>query len=408
MHYTSLLSGFLLGGAVLVQTQTPAVQPDPPDAGQTQAATSASAPSGTSTSAPSAPAPAAPAAPATPTPPPPGPLHQWGTDFTFLFDGYTDANFNNPASGFNGLRNFDVRSDTLHLNMAEITIDHAPGPVGFHLDVGFGEMFDIIHSGNRDPNAWKYFKQGYIDFKPKSWHGVEIDVGEFVTSAGAEVIETNQNFNYSRSLLFAWAIPYSHTGVRAQYALGSHFTGSVQVVNGWNNVEPINSGKTYGFTGAYAWKKVTWNNNYYVGPEHPKTTTGWRNLYDTSVVVNPNDNLSYYDNFDYAHDKNVGPGASAWVGLAGAVRQALGKKFAVAGRLEFFDDRNGLSTGVAQTVKEFTLTGEYKITDWLMTRGEFRNDWSDKPFFENSDGQMTAKNQPTLLLGMIAYFAPKK
>jgi len=411
-YYTSLYIGLLLGGAAVVQAQTLAAQPDTPGsgaAGQTQAVASAPGAPSPSTAAPSAPpAPAAPAAPATPAPVPPGPLHQWGTDFTFLFDGYTDTNFNNPASGFNGLRNFDVRSDTLHLNMAEITIDHAPGPVGFHLDVGFGEMFDIIHSGNRDPNAWKYFKQGYIDFKPKSWHGVEIDVGEFVTSAGAEVIETNQNYNYSRSLLFAWAIPYSHTGVRVQYPVGSHFTGSVQVVNGWNNVEPINKGKTYGFTGAYAWKKVTWNNNYYVGPEHYNTTKGYRNLYDSSVVVNPNDNLSYYVNFDYAHDKNVGPGASSWVGLAGAVRQAIGKKFAVAGRLEFFDDVDGLSTGLAQTVKEFTLTGEYKINDWLMTRGEFRTDWSDKPFFENSNGQPGSKTQPTLLLGMIAYFAPKK
>jgi len=80
------------------------------------------------------------------------------------------------------------------------------------------------------------------------------------------------------------------------------------VVNGWNNVEPINSGKTYGFTGAYAWKKVTWNHNYYVGPEHPGTTRGWRNLYDTSIAVNQTDNLSWYLNFDYGRDKNIGAG----------------------------------------------------------------------------------------------------
>jgi hypothetical protein len=380
---------FLLGGAVVCQAQTPATPP----ADQTPAA--------------GAPAAAAPAA-ATPAPVDPGPLHQWGTDFTFLFDGYVDKNFNNPPSGFNDLRNFDVRSNEMHLNMAEITIDHAPAPLGFHLDVGFGETFDIIHAGNRDPNAWKYFKQAYVDLKPKSWKGVEIDVGEFVTSAGAEVIETNQNFNYSRSLLFAWAIPYSHTGVRVQYALGSHFTGSVQVVNGWNNVEPINSGKTYGVTGAYAWKKVTWNNNYYVGPEHYGTTQGWRNLYDTSVAVNQTDNFSWYLNFDYGRDKNIGAGASTWNGLAGAARYAIGKKFALAGRIEYFDDVNGASTGLAQNVKEVTLTSEYKITDWLMTRGEFRTDWSDKPFFEKAGVPGGAKTQPTVLLGFIAYFAPKK
>src|SRR5664279_1311011 len=270
-----------------------------------------------------APAPDATAAPA-PTPPPvdPGPLHQWGTDFSFMFDGYVDKSFNDPPSGFNGLRNFDVRSDMPHVSMGMITIDHSPAPIGFHLDVGFGETFDIIHSGNRDPKAWKYFKSAYVSVKLESWHGVELDAGEFVCSAGAEVIETNQNYNYSRSLLYVWAEPYSHTGFRLQYPIGSHFTGSFQVVNGWNNVEPINSGKTYGLTGAYAWKKVTWSNTYYVGPEHPRTTTGWRNCYDTSVLVNATDNLSYYINFDYMRDKYVGTGAGQVVGLAGAARYA--------------------------------------------------------------------------------------
>ena len=378
----------VLGGAAAAQTPTTADSTSPAPA--------------------AAASPAAPAAAPAPAPVDPGPLHEWGTDFSFMFDGYVEHNFNDPPSGFNGLRNFDVRSDMPHLNMAMITIDHPAAPLGFHLDVGFGETFDIIHTGNRDPEDWKYFKQAYISVKPKGWHGVEIDAGEFVTSAGAEVIETNQNYNYSRSLLFAWAIPYSHTGFRVQFPVGAHFTGSFQVVNGWNNVEPINGGKTYGFTGAYAWKKVTWNNNYYAGPEFPGTTSGWRHLYDTNVVVNQNDKLSYYINFDYAHTKYAGPGSAYWTGLAGAARYQVSKNYAIAGRLEFFDDANGLSTGTAQTIKEFTLTGEYKLTGWLMSRAEFRTDWSDQPFFEKKNQPNGATTQPTVMLGLVAYFAPKK
>ena len=100
------------------------------------------------------------AAPAAPAPVDPGPLHQWGTDFSFMFDGYIEKNFNNPPSGFNGLRNFDLRSDMPHVNMGMITIDHAPAPVGFHLDVGFGETFDVIHSGNRDPGRLEVLQAG--------------------------------------------------------------------------------------------------------------------------------------------------------------------------------------------------------------------------------------------------------
>jgi len=387
----AFLLPMLIAGSVVAQPQAAAS-----DDQHTPAPTAATTPA-------QAPAPAAPAAaPA----PPPSKWTQWGTDFSLLFDGYVDKNFNSPPSGFNGLRNFDLRADTLHVNMGKITIDHGPAPVGFHLDVGFGETFDLIHSTDRAPDAFKYFEQAYVSLKPKSWHGLEIDAGEFVTAAGAEVIETNQNWNYSRSLLFAWAIPYYHFGVRASFPVGPHFTGGVQVVQGWNNIYDNNSGKTVGLNGAYAWKKVTWTNVYYVGPEKSHTNTGVRHLYDTTVLVNPNDHFSYYINFDYGQDKNIGAGASKWTGIAGAARYAFLKKFAIAGRTEFFDDIDGFSTGTKQKLKEVTLTGEYKMTDWLLSRLEFRNDWSDQPFFENKTSG--SKTQPTVLLGMVAFFGPKK
>ena len=72
-----------------------------------------------------------------------------------------------------------------------------------------------------------------------------------------------------------------------------------------------------------------------------------------------------------------------------------------------FDDPEGFTTGTAQRVEEFTLTGEYKMNDWLMSRLEFRNDWSDVPFFQTSKPG-GSKTQPTVLLGLIAYIAPKK
>ena len=372
------------------------------------AAAAQSAPAASDAQTPTAQAPAAQAAPADApaAPAAPNPYHQLGMDFSFLGDAYVDGNFNDPASGWNALRNFDLRANTVHFNMGKITIDRA-GAVGFHVDAGFGEIFDVIHATDAAPKGLKYIEQAYVDFKPKSWKGVEVDLGEFVTSAGAEVIDVNQNWNYSRSLLFAWAIPYYHFGIRTSFPVGKHFTGGVQLVNGWNNVYASNQGKLIGLNGAYAWKKVTWTNVWYGGPEKDSNSPGWRNLFDSVVQVNANDNLSFYINGDYGRNKNIGPGSAQWTGIAGAVRRAVGKKAAVAGRLEIFDDVNGFSTGLAQSVKEFTLTGEYKLADWLTSRLEFRDDWSSEPFFENSQGNLI-KNQPTVLLGMIAYFGPKK
>jgi hypothetical protein len=270
---TILVATCLIAGSALAQTATPPAAPATTTPPADQAAPTPSSDQ-TATAAQAAPA-AAPAAPA-----PPSAYHQAGMDFSFLLDGYVDGNANDPASGFNGLRNFDYRADTVHFNMGKITIDRAPGPIGFHLDVGFGEIFSATHATDAAPEALKYFEQAYVDFKPKSWKGVEVDVGEFVTSAGAEVIDVNQNWNYSRSLLFAWAIPYYHFGIRTSFPVGTHFTGGVQLVNGWNNVYASDQGKLIGLNGAYAWKKVTLTEVWYGGPERDQDSPGWRNLFE--------------------------------------------------------------------------------------------------------------------------------
>src|ERR1035438_2973995 len=208
MRYTGatiFVATCLMAGTALAQTTTP---PDAPATTTPPDAQTATTPAAADQAAPAA----APAAPA-----PPSAYHQAGMDFSFLLDGYVDGNANDPASGWNGLRNFDYRADTVHFNMGKITIDRAPGPIGFHLDVGFGEIFSATHVTDAAPEAMKYFEQAYVDFKPKSWKGVEVDVGEFVTSAGAEVIDVNGNWNYSRSLLFAW-----DRGLRPDYRFSHH------------------------------------------------------------------------------------------------------------------------------------------------------------------------------------------
>jgi len=206
--------------------------------------------------------------------------------------------------------------------------------------------------------------------------------------------------------LFSWAIPYYHFGIRTSFPVGQHFTGGVQVVQGWNNIYDNNSGKTFGLTGAYAWKKVTWSNVYYEGPEKAKTNKGIRNLFDTTVAVNATDKLSYYINFDYGREKQLDNSVATWTGVAGAMKYQFTPKFAFASRLELFDDLDGFSTGTKQRMEEVTLTGEYKMSNWLMTRLEFRNDWSDgKVFQQNSTW---TGHQPTVLLGLIASLGPKK
>ncbi len=329
-------------------------------------------------------------------------------NFSGLVDAYYNFNFNHPADRTNQLRNFDIKANQFSLNMAKLTMEHAADPVGFRVDFGFGRAFDVIHSTERDPAAFRYIEQAYLSLKPSNGRGFQVDLGKFVTSAGAEVIETQNNWNYSRSLLFALAIPYYHFGLRTSMPLGKHFSAGVQLVNGWNNVEDNNSGKTLGVTGVFTTTKATWSHNYYVGVEKNDTNKGLRHVYDTTLLVTPTVKSSFYINFDYGMDKNPGFGSNRWVGIAGAARYQLTQRFALSPRLEWFNDANGFSTGTAQKLKEFTMTGEMKFNEGLLTRLEYRRDWSNRPFFNRGPEPGVYGNQDTLLVGFVAFFGPKR
>jgi hypothetical protein len=291
------------------------------------------------------------------------------------------------------------------LSMAKLSMSHDADPIGFRVDFGFGRAFDIIHAS--EPSGASFLRnieQAYVSLKNKK--GIELDAGQFVTSAGAEVIEAKDDWNYSRSLLFAWAIPYYHFGVRTVLPVGSHFTGGVQVVNGWNNVEDNNTGKTLGLVGNFTSSKVSWMNDYYTGPENTGTNTGWRNLYDTTLLFTPSGKVNAYLNFDYAKQNNADGTSAIWKGIAGAAKFQLNDRFAITPRLEWFKDVNGFSTGVAQTVKEVTITAEAKAAQGILARLEYRYDWSDQPFFQTG-ATGAADHQSTVSLGLIAFFGPK-
>ena len=342
-------------------------------------------------------------------------------DFSGLVDGYYSFNANHPADmgscNFpaacgNQLYNFDVQPNQFSLNMAKLSLSHSPDPVGFQVDFGFGRAFDIVHGAepNNGPAIFRNIEQAYVSLKPAKARGLEIDFGEFVTSAGAEVIESNANWNYSRSLLFGWAIPYYHFGLRASIPIGKYFSGGVQLVNGWNNIEDNNSGKTLGLTGAFTTKKFVWTNTYYAGPENGGTNSGRRNLYDTVLLLTPTSMVNAYFNFDYGQNSSPSPGSftSKWYGIAGALHVQATPKVAVTPRLEWFKDRDGFSTGTSQDVKEFTITGEYKMLEGLLGRLEYRHDWSNQPFFNRGLDLAVTKTQDTVTAGFVAFFGPKR
>ena len=381
-------------------------------------------------------------------------------DFSGEVDAYYQWNFNHPANRQSGLYNFDIPTNQFNLNAIELGFAHSPDPVGFEVDLGYGRTFQQVNAFDNDKGFNQYVRQAFVSLKPAKAKGFELDFGKFVTTSGAEVIESYSNWNYSRSLLFAWAIPYYHFGLRTSWPMGKKVTAGFQVVNGWNNVVDNNSGKTLDLNLTATFKKFAWTADWYGGPENPNTNKGWRNLFDTTLTLTPSSKVSAYINYDYGQNRNFnqsfvffppsGPSVlefrdgslARWQGVAGALHLQASSKWAFTPRLEWFDDRNGfqmLGAGadsfgsgvvsvtnlapVRQQVKEVTITGEYKMVEGLMLRAEYRHDWSTAPFFERGTpvcsgvtaascpadfGLGNTKKQDTVAIAFIAFFGPKR
>lgn len=273
--------------------------------------------------------------------------------------------------------------------------------MGFRIDLNYGDTAKLVHGtepGGTD--LYQFLQQAYLSYKAPIGKGLTIDVGKFVTQHGAEVIESKDNWNYSRSLLFAWAIPYYHFGARMRYSFNDKVALSAFVVNGWNDVVDNNSGKTFGFQAAInPAKKLSIVQNYMVGPEQSNDNSDRRQLWDTTVTYTLTPSFSLMSNYDYGMDRVLGSRVW-WQGVAGYARLQITPWFAVSPRAEWYEDPQGFTTGVAQKVKEGTFTAEFKAYKGMLLRGEYRYDWSNQAVFEKH-GNSVSRNQSTVTFGAI-------
>ncbi len=355
-----------------------------------------------------------------------------GATVTGLVDTYYGYNFNQPVTRISGLRLFDQRTNQFALNLVELGVVKTPDAtsrLGYNITLGFGDAMNIVNAS--DPSFMQYLKESYLSYMAPIGAGLQIDFGKFVTPAGAEVIESNANFNYSRSLLFNYAIPFYHFGGRAKYAFNSKVAVTGYMVNGWNDIvhdsNPLNNsinGNTTlipipnnytnsGMTGglSFAWtpnKKVSLTETWFGGPgATPADGDNWRNLSDTVLTYTPNAKLTLTANGDYGRSqKPVGSThAVDWSGIAGYAKYQFAPLWALAGRYEYYNDHTGFTTGTAQHVNEVTATMERKFVQHLISRFEYRFDDSNQKFFQKGAARLS-NTQQTVMAGLIFVLEP--
>jgi hypothetical protein len=339
------------------------------------------------------------------------------TQVSGYVDSYYGYNLNRPVDQSIGFRGTNFNHNSFQFNAAKLSFNRAPngaGSLGYRLDLVYGPgansfnvPFELPVEGRSTDSIQRNILNAYVSYTAPLGNGLIFDVGKFTTFIGAEVFDTIDNWNYQQGVIFSYAQPYYHTGLRMSYAASDKVGLGFYLVNGWNNSFDQNTGKSVGFSLTLTPNsKFQLIQNYLGGPENSTSNQGWRHLYDGVINATINPNVALRFNYDIGTNKPLlssDPNQS-WRGIASSIRFSTSDgKVALAPRFEYLYDNSGFATGFKQDLKTFTLTNEYRIKPNFSTKLEYRYDFSNENIFNKRVDELSNR-QSVFLVGLVYSF----
>lgn len=313
-------------------------------------------------------------------------------------DAYYRANINGDNSAPNGVPNAAPGSSFANLpgfalGMANIIAGYEGEKVGFVADLVFGPRgTDAVFASPIYSATGNIVNQlyGYWNVSDK----VTLTMGNFNTFLGYEVISPAANFNYSTSYLFSYG-PFSHTGIKADFALTDDWSLMLAVMNPTDITELNLNGKyaygaQLGYSGQYL-NFITSEGTYEID---------YTGGFDVSDDFFLGLNAAYFDG---------GDDAAGFAGVALYPQLATSEDFTIGLRGEYFTELDGVFGAIGTVVDDssvfaITLTGSYSIEN-LTIKPELRLDSAsdDSVYFLDND-LAPQKSLSSFLLAAIYSF----
>jgi hypothetical protein len=306
---------------------------------------------------------------------------------TFNFSGSVDTYFRAsfsedpvaPATSFANLNGFA-------LGMANFIVSYEGEKSGFVADVVFGPRGSDAVFGSVG-NSSEMVNQLYAYYNLDE--GVTITLGNFNTFLGYEVISPVANFNYSTSYMFSYG-PFSHTGLKADFALTDDISLMLGVFNQTDQTEANYDrytafGAQLGLFGQYI--------NFLGGEDYAQIDfTGGFDLGDSFFLGINATSASL-------------AGDTGFAGIALYPQLTASDNFAVGLRGEFFSETDGFGALVSEGDADnfsLTLTGSITSGNFIL-KPEFRIDSCSSEIFAISPTE-TAKSMSSFVVAAIYSF----
>lgn len=301
----------------------------------------------------------------------------------FTVDGSLDVYFRQNLSGPNGSSAIAPATSFANLNgfalgMANVigSYESKGGKVGAVADLVFGPRGEeaVFNSGASSNIVNQLYVYWNVSEK------VTLTMGNFNTFLGYEVISPVANFNYSTSYMFSYG-PFSHTGIKADFAFSEDFSGMLAVLNNTDFTE-FNPDNTYTLGAQLGYKDQFLNFLYgeQIGNTEPTFQVDYTGGFDVSEDFFLGLNATYNDT-----------DGAAFYGVALYPQYKTSEAFTIGLRGEYFaESEGGVGAIGAYDVDEegsvlaATLTGSYEIGN-LIIKPELRIDIASEDAFLDAD-----------------------
>jgi hypothetical protein len=315
-------------------------------------------------------------------------------------------------------RVFDVEADGFRLHQAYFALERQPDPkccfdVGGKVALLWGTDARFVHArgllDDQDDEEQFDLLEAHALVRVPVARGLTVKAGKCTTPMGYEVIEAPNDLLPSRSFLFGFAIPFTHTGAIATLELNERWKVGYGLVLGWDVWDDNNDALTH--LGSVTWTSASGRDavtlNAIVGAEREDEDDDLRTVLDATWTH------SFCDgawktalNADYGTEEGAAPGGgdATWWGVAGYVTRTFSDRLSATARVEYFRDEDGTRIGEEAALGEATFGLDWKPFPCLPNlhlRPEVRWDHSfDGPFFD--DGR--DHDQVSLSLDLVFTF----
>ncbi|MCB2213020.1 porin [bacterium] len=274
--------------------------------------------------------------------------------------------------------NMNSGDNTFGFDQGEIDLERMVDDIGIALRVDF----EFFNNGAR-------VEQGYMNWQLPFAPAVGVTFGKFNAPIGWELLDPNDMYQYSHSLLFDYCLPTNLTGAMFSIDLTQRINLLAYVANGWDNNADNNSTKTVGGRLGIDLRKFNIGISGIMGVFDDDQLMS-RTVIDIDVTYMP------MENWIFGGEYNMGTVAidmpnvddSAWSGFMVMTHYDFNNWLGLTGRYDSLMDTDMyIFGGPEETRSSFTVAPTFVLGPGLGALIEFRMDMADEDIFLDADNE---------------------